>query len=438
MGKIAIWASLLWGLFLPLWPASTARADVGSSVSLVSLVEAAREHHPTLAKQPLLAQSLKLQTKQLSRAYWPQLSAGASATWQSDVTSLDVPLPGAMISPPPNDQYRATLNLRQTLWDGGAVAGQKGIAEKRTQIEHEKVNVEWYQVHERILQLYFAGVVQQELERQAEKLDAYLDTTIRNAELARNTGVVTERDVLLVQARQIEARAVAADAAAQRERVLRSLEDLSGASLPTGTRLAAKARVCETTQERHPKAEGIHRPELRLLAAQAELLGAQDELSRAADRPKLGAFATAGYGRPGLNMLSDSFQTYFVGGIQLTVPLTYLYTGKRNTEKEKLAVQRSLLARQQDSVMSKVHVQLESEHAELERLDSAIKLDAQLLQLREGARKQTELQLSLGTATMTELVSDLSEEDRVRSQAAVHRAQRDLACHQLAFIRGEL
>ena len=46
-----------------------------------------------------------------------------------------------------------------------------------------------------------------------------------------------------------------------------------------------------------------------MLAAQDRLLDAQDEVEKATDRPKLGAFATGGYGRPGLNALDDSFDT---------------------------------------------------------------------------------------------------------------------------------
>ena len=57
--------------------------------------------------------------------------------------------------------------------------------------------------------------------------------------------------------------------------------------------------------------------------------------------------------------------------------------------------------------------------------------------MRERVRKQTELQLTLGTATMTDFISDVTQEDLARSRRAVHRAQRGLACHQLEFITGE-
>ena len=68
MARFASTTLILFGLCLSLSASSPASADVDSSVSLTTLVEAAREHHPTLAKRPLLAKSLKLQNEQMNRA----------------------------------------------------------------------------------------------------------------------------------------------------------------------------------------------------------------------------------------------------------------------------------------------------------------------------------------------------------------------------------
>ncbi len=415
-----------------------ARADQGAFITLDAVLEAGRRNHPTLAKQPLLGKSLKLQREQLNRAYWPQLSLGGAATWQSDVTSISIPVPGAMIEPPPKDQYRLTLDLHQSIWDGGAIAQQKRVAATRTQIESEKVELEWYQVRESILQLYFAGVVQQELRQQGEMLDARMQVILDKVKLSVAKGVATERDALLVQAQKLEVHQAIADAKAQLTSVRRSLEDLTGAPLADDVALRSSDERCQAAPDPHPQASEIHRPELAVLAAQGQLLTAQEKLERAGDRPRLGAFATAGYGRPGLNALNNSFDSYFIGGVQLTVPLTYLYAGTRGKSREQLEVQRSILARQEEAVVKQVHVQLDTQNAEFLRLESAVLLDDELVELRERARAQTEVQVSLGTATVSDLINDLSQEDQARSRRAIHRAQRDLACHQLALITGDL
>jgi outer membrane protein TolC len=412
-----------------------AHAEGEASVSLGSLLDAGRRHHPTLAKQPLLAESLELTKAKINRAYWPQLSLGGQATWQSAVTSIDIPVPGVSVSPPAKDQYRVTLDLKQNIWDGGVTSDQKRVAESRTRVEHEKVNVEWHQVRDRILSLYFAGVVQQELRAQGELLMHNLGVVVEKAELAQKNGILTERDVLLARAKQVEARQAMAEASAELLGVRRSLEELTGATLAESAVLASESCVAPATR---PSADALRRPELSMLDAQAQLLDAQEQLERSADRPRLGAFATAGYGRPGLNFLNNSFEPYFIGGVQLSVPLTYLYAGTHQNGSKQLAVQRALVARERDTVIKQVNLALDTQTTELARLDAVIALDDELFQLREHARKQTELQLELGTASMTDLINDLSQEDLARSRRAVHRAQQELSCHQIALIKGDL
>jgi outer membrane protein TolC len=413
-----------------------ARAQAAPSVTLEALLEAGRKHHPSLAKQPLLAQSLELTTAKLNRAYWPQLSLGGQATWQSEVTSINIPIPGLKVTPPAKDQYRATVDLKQSLWDGGVTSDQKLVAQSRARVEHEKVNVEWHQVRERILQLYFAGVVQQELEAQARALQTNLGAVVDKAELALKSGTLTERDVLLARGKQLEARQSLAEASAQLAGVRRSLEDLTGAKLADQAVLTTPTSPC-TAPLQPPAAGSLRRPELALLNAQSQLLAAQEQLDRSVDHPHLGLFATGGYGRPGLNFLNNSFEFYFIGGVQLTVPLTYLYAGTHRNGGEQLAVQRSLVERERENVVQQVNLQLDSQTTELRRLDAVISLDDELLQVRERARKQTELQLEHGTASMTDLINDLTQEDLAHSRRAVHHAQRDLACQELALIKGD-
>ena len=218
--------------------ASSVRAEAERNVTLESLLQAGRRNHPTLAKQPLLEKSLELSSARLDRAYYPQLSLGGRATWQSEVTSVNVPIPGVNISPPPQDQYRATLDLKQTLWDGGVTSDQKRVIEERTRVEREKVNVEWYQVRARILELYFAGLVQQELKAQAETLHRYLGTVVDKARVALSNGVATQRDVLLAQARRLQASQAVASAKAALASAKQSLARLVLTDVPNSAPLA--------------------------------------------------------------------------------------------------------------------------------------------------------------------------------------------------------
>ena len=417
-----------WLVFSPL-----AQASDTSSLTLDALLEAGHANYPSLAKNPLIAESLKLSLTRANRSYLPRLSLGAQATWQSDVTSVNIPIPGANITPPPKDQYRATLDLQQSIWDGGVIHEQKQVIETRSRLEQEKVNLEWYQVQGTILHLYYTGVVQQELQQQGHALYEHLGSIVEQSKAALANGVVTERDVLLAQAKQLEAKQAVVDADARLAAVKQSLHELTALSFGENARLAAPTSRCNA-----PASEAINRPELNLLAQQTQLLDAQEKLDRAGDRPRLGLFATGGYGRPGLNFLNNTFKFYFIGGVQLTVPLTSLYAGTHQNGRKQTAVQRSLVAREQDRVLKQVKVESDTRDSEVKRLEATLAVDDELVQIREKATKQTEMQFTLGTVSMTDLIADLTSEDQARSKREIHRAERNLACHERALIKGDL
>ena len=417
---------------------STGAAQTAPAVTLSALLEASRHHHPTLAERGLLKQSLAAEKSQLDAAYYPQLAVGGSATWQSDVTQLDLPVPGVEIEPLPKDQYKLTLDLQQTLWDFGGTADRKRVAETRARLRQRQVDVEWHQIRNRIVQLYFTGVVQQQLRAQAHTLDGYLATTVEKAQVALAQGVVTERDVLLARARKLQARHALVNAEARLQGVRRSLAELTGQALGPDAVLAAPEVHCEQRDDQRVFAQTLKRPELEVLSAQREILDAVQEAEEAADRPRISAFATTGYGRPGLNMLSRDFDFFFMGGLRIAIPLTYLYSGTHRQARAQLAKDRAVVDKQQEALLIQVNTELSQQQAEVQRLDATLALDAELVALREGARKQVEVQLELGTATMTDLLNDLSQEDQARSQLAIHRYQRSLACHEIALTLGEL
>lgn len=79
----------------------------------------------------------------------------------------------------------------------------------------------------------------------------------------------------------------------------------------------------------------INRPELRALDAKSEWIETQNKQVTAGLMPRIGAFVQGGYGRPGLNMLEDSFEPYYVAGVRLSWNLGKLYTLKNDREEDR-------------------------------------------------------------------------------------------------------
>src|SRR4029077_16770465 len=59
------------------------------------------------------------------------------------------------------------------------------------------------------------------------------------------------------------------------------------------------------------------RPEYEQFQRTRDRVARQQDLVAAQDRPQLSAFGRVGYGKPGLNFISDEFEKYALGGVQL-------------------------------------------------------------------------------------------------------------------------
>src|SRR5690606_20362932 len=79
------------------------------------------ENYPLAKQTVLLEHQSQLDIQALKKGKLPQLDLHAQATYQSDVTMLPLQIPNSTISPPNKDQYRATLDVNQIIYNGGLI-----------------------------------------------------------------------------------------------------------------------------------------------------------------------------------------------------------------------------------------------------------------------------------------------------------------------------
>lgn len=408
-----------------------ATTAVAEPVHLPTLLRAASQHHPVGYKAALVGQRTDAAVRQLDRDYWPRLSVAAQGTWQSEVTGVTLPLPGASLTPPPKTQMKVALEAQQTLWDGGVIAAQQAAQRAAGAAEEAKADAELLQLQERVMQLYLNAVVLQETQRQTQATAAYLAQQLTHAEVAWQQGVISQKDVLLLRARQVETKQAHDEAALQLDAVCQALTILSGEHIAPSDVFVAEPPGGA------PPASVDQRPELTALTAQRRWVTAQDNVMRAKDYPKLGLFGSAGYGRPGLNMLNSQFDTYYLGGVQLSVPLAFLYSGSHRLQTQQTNAHVALVKADRDALTRQLQVQLAQANAEVNRLATLMASDDELVQLRTSIRQQTEVQYTHGTASMNDLLTDLTQEEAARSKTIIHRAQWVAAQYQVRFQAGD-
>ena len=152
-------------------------------ITLQECQDLAQQNFPLVRQQNLIEQTAKNSSSAVLSRYFPQVQVNAQATYQSDVTKIELGnLPAQMQSisfpTPDKDQYKAFVDVSQVLYDGGAITAQRKLVDANSRVEKEKVAVELYKLKDRINQTYFGILLMDEQLKQTDLLQNYLQTAL--------------------------------------------------------------------------------------------------------------------------------------------------------------------------------------------------------------------------------------------------------------------
>jgi outer membrane protein TolC len=182
-------------------------------------------------------------------------------------------------------------------------------------------------------------------------------------------------------------------------------------------------------------AAGVNRPELALFQARREQHTTRLDLSRARNRPRASLFVQGGYGRPGLNMLSNDFSAYSVGGIRLSWSLDNLYTYRN--ERRLVAASREEEDVREEAFLLNLSLEAARERGEVERWRALLVQDDEIVTLLERVAASAGRQVQEGTASVLEWTREVNRLDQARQARALHEMQWLLAIYTSLQITGE-
>lgn len=317
-------------------------------LTLDECVRLAREHYPAVAQYGLLERAAAYSLSNASKAWLPQGSLSAQATWQNDVATLPQPLTMMLaqqgLDYPGLDktQYRVGADISQQIWDGGKTAASRHAVETGAEVERRSLDVQIYEVEGRVEELYFGLLLLDGRIDRADQSIAMVDSTLRQMRSMLANGVAMQSDCDQVEAKLLTLSQQRTQLATTRRSYQQILEIFIGEPLSERELQLPSNPIDNGIADGHPR--------LRLFDARINNIAAQADGIKASTMPHIGAFVSGYYGYPGYdmfeNMRSHNPSFNFMAGVKVTWNFGALYTrgnslDKLNTQRRQVEAERA-------------------------------------------------------------------------------------------------
>ena len=377
------------------------QATWAQALSLDSCQAMARRNHPLLKQAGVIDEISALRQQNIEVANLPQFDLTARASWQSEVTKLALNIPG-MAGPKPlaKDQYKAYIDIRQKLYDGGAVKKRSELEEVDRLVSKQQNESDLYKIRESVNSLYFNVLVIQENLNVVDLKKETLEARIKTVTSAVNNGVTLPNDLDQLRAEKVMTLQQETELNAMRKVSLSLLEIITGISIPEQTSFL-KPEIAAL-----PSGNELKRPEITLFNLQKDKLQKSSELLTISRKPYLYAFGQAGYGRPGFNMLDNNFADFYMIGAGLSWNLWDWH--KTSHDKSVIKLQQNLIDTNLEQFNRTIKMAWNQEENNYQKTKNLIVTDEQLVAIKDQISKRSAVALDNGTITSADYLRDLN------------------------------
>jgi outer membrane protein TolC len=393
----------------------------GDSLRLRDVTAAAIDADPRQRQIGLQASASDLRIRNLLATRLPQISGNGQAQYQSTVTRIAVPIPGIMIPSPSRDTYDAHVNAQEAIFDPTLSSRQ---ALERAQLAESQAGVRTsvFSRRQEVNDAFFAAATLEQRIGEIGLAITDLESRLKEASIRFREGTALPSDTAVVAATLLQRRQDLYQARADRSAALERLSDLTGRGLPTATPVAVPNLDAAVVSALARLGQLRERPEYAQFSATRERLARQRQLEAAQDKPRVSAFGRVGYGRPGLNMLSSSFDTYWLAGVQ--VQWSPWNWGTTDRDRQALEIQRQIVTTNEAAFTESLERGIRQAIATIAGLDSSLMLDDQIVALRERIEAETRVKLNEGVATAADYADRSTDVLSARLMRIQHRVQR--------------
>lgn len=398
----------------------------GQGLSIEECYTLAKQQYPLTKQYDLIRKSNEYTVSNIAAGYLPQLNINGQATYQSEVTQVPIKVPGIEIPEISKDQYKLYGEMTQTIFDGGVIRQQQRIQEASSAVEEQSLEVELYKLKDRINQLFFGILLVDGQLAQSAIANKDIEAALKKMEaaIANGTALKSSADVLRAEMLKNNQRIIELKAMKKAYALMLGL--FTGTAINENT-------VLVKPQSLLPESD-IKRPELTLYEKQEKLYDAQYKLINAKNLPRLGLFLQGGMGRPALNMLSNKFEPYYLGGVRLNWSLSGFYTARK--EKFLLDIKKKNTGLQKETFLFNTNLSLQQQQSEADKWKDLLETDNEMIGLRTSVKNAAAAQLENGVITSSDFVREVNAEDQAVQNKMLHEIQLLLTQYNLMWNTG--
>ncbi len=384
----------------------------GQTLTLSECQQKARENHPLLKQAGVINELYSLRVKSVGSSNLPQIDLNAKASYQSDVTSISIPMLG-IENEQSKDQYKVYLDIKQKIYDFGVTSGRKDVEKADYEINQQQNEVDLYKIKETVNSLFFNIMALQEnnfilnLKRQS------LNERMKIVESAVKNGMSLPNEF-----DNLKAESLTTDQQ-QMELLMSKQTALSLLGILIGTELNENTVLEKPLVENISESDSLFRPEEKLFDAQIIKLEQQRKTLGRTNLPMLYAFGQAGYGRPGLNMLNNDFADWYIGGVGLS---WNLWDGnKTKRDKAVLQTQKRSINIARENFERNINIALKQEKDNERKLENLLTIDRELVLIKENIAKRSASGLDNGVITSADYIRDLNSALQAKAAKNIHQ-----------------
>tara|TARA_R110000868_G_scaffold344468_1_gene605484 strand:+ start:9155 stop:10405 length:1251 start_codon:yes stop_codon:yes gene_type:complete len=395
------------------------------TITLQDCYSLANLNYPLAKQARLLITQNQIDNEVLSIAKLPQLLVEAQATYQSDV--IEIPIPNTSITPLSKDQYRATLSVNQLIYNGGEIAAAIQLKSAQLDIKQKQVEVNLYQLKQKINQFYFSILLTQESTRLLQAKQDLLQAKLSEVNSGIKNGIILPISDKILEAELLKIKQQVIALENDKSSFIETLSSIIGTSLNSETKFTTSFVDMSVIRE-------LMRPELELFQLKKEEIMLTETLMSKKNIPKLLGFATGGYGNPGLNMLDNSFQPFYITGIKLNWNVFDWNSNKK--QRESLSINKKIIDTESETFKLNTNTALNQQQKEIETIEALISSDNEIIKLRREVLAAADSQFKHGIITSSAYITELTNLYEDENTMLKHTIQLQLAKANYNSIQG--